>query len=73
MVGAWALHELMKVVQWVLLGLRAHVISRGDRRGVGWSAVILSILFSPLCGGALILIIALGLTFAAASVEEWWE
>ena len=47
-VGAWALHELMKVARRVLLGLSAQAIGRGDRRGVGWSAVILSVLF-PLC------------------------
>ena len=68
-VGARALHELMEVSRSVLLGLRAQVIGRGDRRGVGQSATILSILFSPLCGGALVLILALGLTFVAAPVE----
>ena len=73
MVGARALHELVKVAWRVLLGLSARVIRRGDQRRVGQSATILSILFSPLCGGALVLILALGLTFAAASVEEWWE
>jgi len=73
MVGAWALHKLMKVTRRVLLGLRARVISHDDRRGVGRSAAILSVLFSPLHRGALILILALGLTFAVASVEAWWE
>ena len=68
-VGARALHELMKVARRVLLGLSAHVIRHGDQRGVGQSAAILSVLFSPLCGGALVLILALGLTFAVASVE----
>ena len=66
-VGAWALHELVKVARRVLLGLSAHVIRYGDQRGVGRSAVILSVLF-PLCVGALVLILALGLTFAVASV-----
>ena len=47
-VGAWALHELMKVAWRVLLRLSALVICHGDRREVGWSAVILSVLF-PLC------------------------
>ena len=47
-VGAWALHELVEVARRVLLGLRAHVISRGVQRGVGRSAAILSVLF-PLC------------------------
>ena len=68
MVGARALHELVEVARRVLLGLRAHVISRGVQRGVGRSAAILSVLFSPLRGGALVLILALGLTFAVASV-----
>ena len=73
MIGAWALHELMEVAQGVLLGLHARVISHGDQRFVGRSAAILSILFSPLCGGALILILALGLALAPASVRAWWE
>jgi len=66
-VGAWALHELMEVGRKVLLGLFARVISRGDQCGVGRSADLLCS-FSPLCGGALILILALGLAFASASV-----
>ena len=44
-VGARALHELVEVSRSVLLGLRARMISRGNQRGVGWSAAILSILF----------------------------
>ena len=68
MVGACALHELMEVAQRVLLGLRARVISHGVQRGVGRSAAILSVLFPPLRGGALVLILALGLAFASASV-----
>ena len=68
-VGARALHELMKVARRVLLGLNARVICRGGQRGVGRSTVILSVLLSPLCGGALVLILVLGLTFAVASVE----
>ena len=70
MVGAWDLHELVEVARRVLLGLRAHVIGRGDRRGVGQSAVILSVLFSPLCGGALVLILALGLALVLSSIED---
>ena len=70
-VGARALHELVKVARRVLLGLSACVIHRGDQRGVGRSAAILSVLFSPLRGGALVLILALGLTFVVASVEAW--
>ena len=67
-VGARALHEIVEVARWVLLGLSAHVICRGDQHGVGRSAAILSVLFSPLCGGALVLILALGLTFVVASI-----
>ena len=67
-VGARALHELVKVAQRVLLGLSARVIHHDDQRGVGRSTTILSILFPPLHGGALILILALGLAFALASV-----
>ena len=67
-VGAQALHELMEVARRVLLGRRARMISRGDQRGVSQSAVILSVLFPPLRGGALILILALGLASAPASV-----
>ena len=73
MVGAWALHEIVEVARRVLLGLRAHIIGRGDRREVSRLAAIISVLFSPLCGGALVLILALGLTFATASVEARWE
>ena len=69
MVGARALHELVEVAQGILLGLCAHMISRGDQRGVGRSAAILYVLFFPLHGGAFIQILALGLTFVAASVE----
>ena len=69
MVGARALHELMKVAQRILLGLSARVIRRGDQRGVGRSVAILYVLFSPLHGGALVLILVLGLTFTVASVE----
>ena len=70
-VGAWALHELMKVVRRVLLGLSARIICRGGQCGFGRSAVILFVLFSPQCGGALILTLALGHTFVVASVEVW--
>ena len=71
-VGARALHELVKVARRVLLGLSARVIRRGDQRGVGRSAVILSVLFPPLRGGALVLILALGLALALASVGARW-
>ena len=68
-VGARALHELVKVAWRVLLGLSARVIYRGGQRGVGRSAVILFVLLSPLCGGALVLTLVLGLTFVTAPVE----
>ena len=56
------------MAQRVLLGLLARVISRGDQRGVGRSAVIFSVLFPPLRGGALVLILVLGLAFAPVSI-----
>ena len=69
-VGAWAIHELVEVVRQALLGLFAHAISCGDQRGVGRSALILVVLLAPLCGEALILVLALGLAFVPASVKD---
>ena len=69
-VGAWAIHELVEVVRQALLGLLAHAISRGDQCGVGWSAPIHLVLFAPLCGGALILILVLGLALVPAFVKD---
>jgi len=43
-----------------------------DAKLAGWRRSFL-FFFSPLHGGALVLILALGLTFAAASVEARWE
>ena len=70
-VGARALHEIVEVARRVLLGLSARVICCGDQRGVGRLSVILFVLLSPLCGGAFVLILALGLAFVAALVEAW--
>ena len=69
MVGAWALHEFIEVVRKALLGLLAHVISHGDQHGVGRSAPILLVLFAPLRGGALVLVLTLGLALVSASIE----
>ena len=69
-VGAWALHDLIEMVRKALLGLLVCVISRGDQCGVGRSAVIFFVLFAPLHGGALVLILVLGLAFVPASVED---
>ena len=69
-VGAWTIHELVEVVKQSLLGLLAHEISRGDHRGVVRSALILFVLLAPLCGGALVLVRALGLAFVLASTED---
>ena len=68
-VGARVVHELVKVARRVLPGLCACVIGRGDRREVGQLAAIVSVLFSPLRGGALVLILAPGLTFVTVPVE----
>ena len=67
-VGARALHEIVKVSRRVLLGLSARIIRCGDRARswpVGGDSFCS---FSPLHGGALVLILALGLAFALASV-----
>ena len=45
MVGARALHELVKVAWRVLLGLCARMIGRGNRRKVSRLAAILSVFF----------------------------
>ena len=72
-VGARALHELVEVVRQALLGLFAHAISLGDQRGVGRSASILLVLFAPLCGGALILVLTLGLAIVLASTKVCFD
>ena len=70
MVGTWALYELVEVVRLTLLGLLAHMIGRGDQTRVGRSAPILLVLFAPLCGGALILVLTLGLALFLASTKD---
>ena len=70
MVGAWALHELAEVVRLALLGLLARAISRGDQLRVGQSALILLVLFAPLHGGALVLVLALSLALVPASTKD---
>jgi len=69
-VGARALYELIEVIRKALLGLLARVISHGDQRRVGQSTTIFLVLFAPLHLGALVLILALGLAFVPASIED---
>ena len=69
-VGAWTLHELVEVVRLALLGLLAHSVGRSDQSWVGRSAPILLILLTPLCGGALALVLTLGLALVLASAED---
>ena len=69
-VGAWALHELVKVVRLALLGLLAHTIGHSDQSGVGRSAPILLVIFAPLRGGALALVLALGLAPILSAAED---
>ena len=57
-------------VRLALLGLLAYMIDRSDQSRVGWSAPILLVLFAPLHGGALVLILVLGLALVLASVED---
>ena len=70
MVGAWAIHELVEVVRQALLGLLARAISCGDQCGVGRSAPILFVLLAPLHGGALVLVLTLGISLVPASIED---
>ena len=70
MVGARALHELVEVVRQVLLGLFAYAISCGDQCGVVRSVLVLFVLLAPLRGGALVLVLMLGLAFVLASIED---
>ena len=70
MVGAWAIHELVEMVRQALLGLLACAVSCSNQRGVVRSMPVLFVLLAPLCGGALVLVRALGLTFVLASVED---
>ena len=69
-VGTGAIHELVEVVRQALLGLLAHAISHGDQHGVCRSTPILLVLLAPLRGGALILVLVLGLALVLASVED---
>ena len=69
-VGARATHELAKVVKQAMLGLLAHAVSYDDQCGVGQSALILFILFAPLRGGALVLVLMLGLALVPTTVED---
>ena len=68
--GVGAIHELAEVVRQALLGLLAHAVSYGDQCGVGWSAPILLVLLAPLCGGALALVLALGLALVLTAAED---
>ena len=69
-VGAWALHELVKVVGQALLGLLARTIGHGDQSRIGRLTPILLILFAPLHGGTLILVLMLSLALVPASTKD---
>ena len=56
-----------------LLGLLARMIGRGDQSGVGQSASIPLIHFAPLHGGALVLVLALGLALVPASTKDRFD
>ena len=70
MVGAWTLHELVEVVRLALLGFLAHVVGHGDQSLVGRSASILLVLLALLCGGALALVLVLGLAPVLTTTED---
>ena len=70
-IGAWTIHELVEVAGMARLGLLVYAIGHSDQRGVGQSTPILLVLFAPLRGGALILVLALGLALVLASIEDY--
>ena len=69
-VGARAIHELVEMVRQALLGLLACAVSCSNQRGVVRSMPVLFVLLAPLCGGALVLVHALGLAFVPAPIED---
>ena len=69
-VGAWTLHELVDVVGLALLGLLARAVGSGDQSWVGRSAPILLILIALLCGGALALVLTLGLALVLVFAKD---
>ena len=70
MVGAWALHELVEVVGLTLLGLLARLVDCSDQSWVGRSTSILLVLLAPLSGGALALVLVLGLALVPTTTED---
>ena len=70
MVGAWAIHELVKVVGLALLGLLARTIGYGDQGWVGRSVPILLALLPHLYRGALALVLTLGLALVPTTAEN---
>jgi len=70
MVGARVLHELVKVVGLALLRLLAYAIGNGDQSCVGRSAPILLVLLALLCGGALALVLVLGLALVPTTTKD---
>ena len=69
-VGAWTLHELVKVVRLALLGLLAYSVSHSDQSWVGRSIPVLLILLALLCGGALALVLMLDLAPVPTTAED---
>ena len=69
-VGAWTLHELVEVVGLAPLGLLAHAFGHGDQSRVGQSAPILLVLLAFLRGGALALVLVLGLAPVPTAAKD---
>ena len=65
-----SLHELVEVVRLALLGLLARTIGYGDQSWVGRSTSILLVLLALLCGGALALVLALGLAPVPTAAKD---
>ena len=58
------------MVRLALLGLLARVVGHGDQSWVGRSTPILFVLLALLCGGALALVLMLGLAPVPTAAED---
>ena len=72
-VGAWTLYELVEVVGLALLGLLARSVGCSNQSWVGRSAPILLVLLALLHGGALALVLTLGLAPVLTATKDRFD
>ena len=70
MVGAWTIHEFVKMVRQSLLGLLRRAIGRGDQRRAIRPMSIFFVFLALLRGGAFIPVHALGFELVLASAKD---